>query len=1444
MANAAAAHSYTGSLFETPNRCEALIAAAWLLAISLGKGRQLDAKLLRSTLQDTFQATDAEGAWNWKDAYEAAELAQVLWIRRQAAAFIGRDHASVLTMLKELLALTPSQTRRSEEQLAFQQFSTPIDLAYIANVALGARYSDVVLEPSAGTGLLAVFAELNGARVHLNELDPRRAELLDALFRDTPVTRLNAEQIHDRLNPAVQPSLIVMNPPFSATPNVTGKALGADFRHITAALSRLSPGGRLVTITGGGLSPEAHPDRFAALQAKGATVQFSMPIDGSAYARHGTTIDTRLTIIDKIATEDHQRLVPSLPIAESSYDLLDAVLNATPRSGAAAPAPAIRFNPLPRLGKTLKPAATRAHIAPSVTFSDVIEVEYSVRSIDSGRTGQGEGGIYEPYTVDTLDIRGAKPHPTPLVQSVAMSAVRLPATTYRPHLPRRLVEDGLLSEAQLETIIYAGEAHSCTLAGAWRVDETYDNVMVANDGADDAIAFRKGFFLGDGTGAGKGRQCAGVILDNWLKGRRKAIWISKNDALLEDAQRDWTALGGRREQVVPLSKFKQGAAIGLNEGILFVTYGTLRSGPREDKVSRLQQILDWLGKDFDGVIAIDEAHALANAAGEKGARGAKGPSKQGEAGVRLQNALPNARVLYVSATGATTVSNLAYAGRLGLWGGDDFPFPSRASFVTAMEAGGVAAMEVLARDMKALGLYTSRALSYAGVEYELVEHELTADQIEIYDAYSGAFTIIYNNLEEALQATGITSESGATLNGNAKGAARSAFQSTAQRFFNFLLTAMKVPTVIRTIEADLAAGLAPVVQLVTTGEALMERRLAEVPVCEWNDLNIDITPREYVLDYLMHSFPVALFEPYSDEEGNIRSRPATTPDGHPILCQDALAARDNLVEYLGALPPVQAALDQLIHHFGTDQVAEVTGRGRRIVRKATASGDRLCVENRPASANQGETAAFMDGKKAILIFSDAGGTGRSYHADLGAKNDRRRSHILLECGWRADAAVQGLGRTNRTNQKMPPLFKPVATNVKGEKRFLSTIARRLDSLGALTKGQRQTGGQGLFRPEDNLESDYAKTALRRLYRLLYTGQVEGLTLGEFEAATGLSLCDSDGTLKEELPPITQFLNRLLAMKISMQNTMFGYLEERIEAEIEAAVANGTFEKGVETLEAESFVVLERRPLFTHAQSGASTNLLKIAQTQRLTPLSLVDVHGLRVDLEGIMLVNRQSGRAALACKTASRMFDDGTIEERFRLYRPTSRDTVNAAEQAASQWQPVERAAFDAAWTEELDALPSTVNTTIYVVTGLLLPIWSRLPQDTTRVYRLQADDGERIIGRVIEEMQLEATCRQFGLEAPVIAPQAAWSMVLNKGATLSLSEGLSVTRSRVMQVPRVEVIGFRPASLPALKATGMMTEIIAWKTRLFIPTDARGPEILSMLMAKNPIVATRAKAA
>src|SRR6476660_7691293 len=217
-----------------------------------------------------------------------------------------------------------------------------------------------------------------------------------------------------------------------------------------------------------------------------------------------------------------------------------------------------------------------------------------------------------------------------------------------------------------------------------------------------------------------------------------------------------SALGMERLLVTPLQRFRQGTSIRLAEGVLFTTYATLRTDERGERLSRVRQIIEWLGSDFDGVIVFDESHAMQNAVGGKGERGDQAASQQGRAGLRLQHALPNARVVYVSATGATTVHNLAYAQRLGLWGGADFPFATRAEFVEAIEAGGVAAMEVLARDLKSLGLYTARSLSYDGIEYELVEHALTPEQKRIYDSYADAYEVIHTNLAAALEATNIT----------------------------------------------------------------------------------------------------------------------------------------------------------------------------------------------------------------------------------------------------------------------------------------------------------------------------------------------------------------------------------------------------------------------------------------------------------------------------------------------------------------------------------------------------------------------------------------------------------------------------------------------------------------------------------------------------------------
>jgi hypothetical protein len=98
-------------------------------------------------------------------------------------------------------------------------------------------------------------------------------------------------------------------------------------------------------------------------------------------------------------------------------------------------------------------------------------------------------------------------------------------------------------------------------------------------------------------------------------------------------------------------------------------------------------------------------------------------------------------------------------------------------------------------------------------------------------------------------------------------------------------------------------------------------------------------------------------------------------DGQPVQCREAIERRDRLIESLALLAPVQGALDQVVQHFGTDQVVEVTGRSRRIVRKIEDGVERFAVETRTGSANLAETQAFMDGHKRILVFSDAGGTG-------------------------------------------------------------------------------------------------------------------------------------------------------------------------------------------------------------------------------------------------------------------------------------------------------------------------------------------------------------------------------------------------------------------------------------------------------------------------------------
>ncbi|AOR81012.1 MULTISPECIES: strawberry notch-like NTP hydrolase domain-containing protein [Novosphingobium] len=1424
-----------------------LLVAARQIAAYLGTARSLQRKVLTRIVTESFGRSGAFGEWSMRDAYDALEVAQVLMALDPQTGLVDRDDVDAAFAARADLARhLPTQTYRSERQVDMQQFSTPLGLAWLAACAARIRPGDLVLEPSAGTGMLAACAAGVGASLMLNERDPGRADLL-ALALCQPVARHDGEFIDDLLEDGRRPDVVLMNPPFARSES-RGRDRDAGARHLLSALERLAASGRCVAIMSpafaeGGTGAKGYQRVATAYQPR-----WELTIDGRPFASHGTSISIRILVYDKGWRGRTQRAMVSG--LEAAQALLHSVPDRLDRSAyvtdgpspvaalvesisvdAVVPAPSRLVPSLPTrraglmagiLGSGAKPIRPPApSVMPGAGHEPAL---LGYTALDEPPAAGDPVGIYVPWRLTRIAFAAPQSHPDQLMESMAMSSILLPQATYRPMLPPRAV--ATLSDAQLETVIYAGQAFERDLPGRFAPNDAGTLLQLHVDGH----VYRAGFMVGDGTGVGKGRQISGCILDRWCRGQRRAVWISKSASLLEDARRDWAALGGLPIDVQPLDAFPLSGSITMETGILFLTFATLRS-QRDDSHSRLQQILAWLGADFDGLIVFDEAHEMANAAGTVTRFGVEKGSEQGLAGVRLQNLLPRACVLYNSATGATDPANLCYASRLGLW--HNSAFETREAFMTAISDGGIAAMEIVARDLKAMGFYTARALTFSGVEYDPLEHQLTTAQIEIYDAYADAWAIIHAELDRVLEATGIVDGmTGRSLNGQAKGSALSRFESTKQRFFAQLLIAMKLPSLIAAIEQDIVEGRQPVVQLVTTSEAALERHLAGLSAAERADLDIEVSPRELMIQYLETAFPTRQMRVFKGEDGEPRSEPMVDEDGRPVHSQAAIRARDELVERLCAMPPIPAALDALVAHFGTDRLAEVTGRSRRIVLDAAG---RQRVERRSARSNIAETHAFMSGAKQVLVFSDAGGTGRSYHADRGcATADRRRVHYLLEPGWRAAAAIQGLGRTNRTNQASAPIFRPATTDCKGERRFISTIARRLDSLGALTRGQRQTGGQNLFDPLDNLESDLAREALLQWYRLLARGKLESTSLTQFIAMTGLKLIDKDsGALLDDLPPIQRWLNRLLALRIGTQNAIFEEYLGLIQARIDAARERGTLDLGVETIMVEAIVPIERQLLRRDPQSGAETWLsrIEVHRKRRPTPLSPL-LEQWKGSGRITFLRNARSGRIALKVPSWAILGDDGERIEVHELVRPGGSERMRKTRLAESAWEPIDKATFTSAWTAECEELAQRIDVeAINIATGLLLPVWNRLPDDDLRVWRITDAQGASMLGRIISPSGLAKVASAFGLDTSVRpSPAEIFAGAATSGGVfIPALPGASLRYARVADDLRLEIKDFDVARLPRLKALGCFTEIIQFRTRLFVPLD-RALEVLTAI--------------
>lgn len=224
-----------------------VVTAANAMALHLAAGSALSRSDINRIMTDHFGGTDTLGAWSIRDAHAALELAQIQYLQafHQIQLSTPIDEADqFFCCLDDRI---PTQTNRNDEQIEWQQFATPPRLAWLAARARALEVNEFALEPSAGTGMLAVWAAKAGARLSLNEVSPLRRDCLTAVFPASRVTGYDAELIDELLNPAISPSVVLMNPPYSH-----GIERGRDgrtgARHLRSALNRLAPGGRLVAI--------------------------------------------------------------------------------------------------------------------------------------------------------------------------------------------------------------------------------------------------------------------------------------------------------------------------------------------------------------------------------------------------------------------------------------------------------------------------------------------------------------------------------------------------------------------------------------------------------------------------------------------------------------------------------------------------------------------------------------------------------------------------------------------------------------------------------------------------------------------------------------------------------------------------------------------------------------------------------------------------------------------------------------------------------------------------------------------------------------------------------------------------------------------------------------------------------------------------------------------
>ena len=938
----------------------------------------------------------------------------------------------------------------------------------------------------------------------------------------------------------------------------------------------------------------------------------------------------------------------------------------------------------------------------------------SVQSVES--TEEVTPGFMEYQPPADLPVAAPKSQSL-IVESSALASVTPPKIETKPKIPDSIPLNGVLQAHQYQAVCQAVNAHNKLLP----------------DGR------RMGYFCGDGTGVGKTRTIAGVLLDamNRKLGRGKALIVSKNSDLFDSAKSDFEPFG-LADNLFELDE-KGRKRLGFGNGIAFTTYdgltenyagtdakGNIRSaGKRGKTTSRYAELVRWLGKDFDGVIAFDEAHSAAKDDGS--GPSPKGQVKRAQAVIDLQAALPNARILYLTATSAYDAEDLRFLQRMGLWG-QGTGFRNLAVFSAVINNGGLSMMEMLTQGMKARGQYCSRSISFKGVTCRREVAVMTPEQKEIYDNYRSVITAIYGKLEELSSYTGDNPFQLIKM-----------YFGRALDLFNSVITAMKVKKAIEIGRQAIADGKSPVFQLISTNEAAKnvknggKKKRAEInlfstpqEVAEQEEQNVGVKDR--VISYLKgNGFPIREWLEEKDAQGkHLRGD----------IIPEAAELRDEMIALAETLPDVGNPIDEIVKAFQDVGISRISS----------------------GSNKNAEADAFNSGKNLALVFSGAGGTGASYHADKRFKNQRQRVQIPIEFGWEPDKFIQALGRSHRNNQVVPPEFALLTTDIAGEMRFMSTIANRVASMGAIVGGDRNSSGQ-VVSAADSMDNAYGRAAIKNVARNLASGQVIGDVSG-IEALHSMFLNPD----KIDKLDANKFLGRLQFLSVDDQNEIYSAISSATENAIAAAKADGTYDDGIRKIEANRTVVKSRQTISKGNSNTETRELLTTSEwydSRRITHEELEKRSSQGRTVEYVR--NKRSGKLYGIIQNGdriARLAPDGSYTTLLPLERGNYETIIN-------------KDAARKEWDDEYSKLPAEVEKINHYMAGDLIPVWDKIGiEGRPFVYRGAPVGSKPFIGVHITDAQLPITLYGFGKkeEARKFFSDNAYRLVTREGMKIGLT--------------------------------------------------------------------------